>query len=231
MCGRFPTPGKRELDDKVRRQIDVSIDLGPNYNTAPTDLAPVTISKHPTKIEYMRWGFDYLQEIKGKSTKAVRQFINARAETLDETKTFKGLIADHRCLVYSKGFYEWSRKGGGDSKQPFLFRAKTDITVYAGLWQYRQILKTKEVEACFIIITCEPNDTVGAFHDRMPVILSEEQQRIWLAGGVPEEDLLSILVPYPDDHMFCYPVTKSVNSVRNNSADFLVPVSEDSTLF
>ena len=221
MCGRYPSPGKVELNEKVSRQLHIeNIPDGNNYNTAPTASAPVTISDHPNKIIPLRWGFDYLQG----PTKAVRQFINARAETLDETKTFKGLIRNNRCIVYSKGFYEWDHKSGGDPKQPFLFMVNRGLTVYAGLWQNRMNMKTKLLEPCFVIITCEPNNTVGAFHDRMPVILNEQQQKLWLSNDLKQEELLSLLRPYPDEDMHVYPVTKSVNSIRNNSPDFMIPI-------
>lgn len=232
MCGRFPYPDSEEIKRKIKKEI--SEEKSANYNTTVTDAAPVVTNQQTDIVQFLRWGFDYPVMKEGKTIKkknnddeiAVKQFINARAEGLMETKTFKGLIKNNRCIVYSKGFYEWSVKGG-DGKQPFLFQVKdSDFTVFAGLWQNRRLLNKNRNEDCFVIVTIEPNELVGAFHDRMPVILDQQDQELWLSNDLSDAELLSILKPYPSEKMHCFPVSKAVNSTRNQSASFLVPFED-----
>lgn len=54
----------------------------------------------------------------------------------------------------------------------------------------------EEIESCTIIMT-ESNDPVSKIHDRMPVILPEEDYDGWLDPKLQdEEELKSLLMPY-----------------------------------
>jgi putative SOS response-associated peptidase YedK len=50
----------------------------------------------------------------------------------------------------------------------------------------------------------------------MPAILAREDHEAWLSGS-PDE-AWAALKPYPDEHMVAWPVSKNVNSPRNNNA-------------
>jgi putative SOS response-associated peptidase YedK len=59
----------------------------------------------------------------------------------------------------------------------------------------------KEINTCTIITTAA-NKLIAPVHDRMPVILSGEQEKAWLDNDMVDvADLLSILKPYPADEM------------------------------
>ena len=61
--------------------------------------------------------------------------------------------------------------------------------VMAGLWaKWKSPMSGEEVLSC-TILTCGPNQAMGELHDRMPVILSENDWPKWLdeeAAGVKE---------------------------------------------
>ena len=62
-------------------------------------------------------------------------------------------------------------------------------------------------------------------HNRMPVILNREDEKKWL--GTPGEDtLVDLLRPYPAELMTAYPVSKLVNSPKNDVPEILQPVGE-----
>src|SRR5438105_91553 len=75
------------------------------------------------------------------------------------------------------------------------------------------------------ILTCEPNNAMGELHDRMPVILAENDWPKWL-GEEPasEKDLLALLKPCPDEALKIWPVDKMVGNVRNNGPQLILPV-------
>ncbi len=53
----------------------------------------------------------------------------------------------------------------------------------------------KEIHTC-VIITTNANELITPVHDCMPVILSNDQERVWLDNGIADvSDLLSILKP------------------------------------
>ena len=59
--------------------------------------------------------------------------INARAETLSSSPSFRTSFAKRRCIVPADGFYEWRRAGG--RKQPFYLHPPEDaVLAMAGLW-------------------------------------------------------------------------------------------------
>jgi putative SOS response-associated peptidase YedK len=71
----------------------------------------------------------------------------------------------------------------------------------------------------FAILTCAANDTMQQLHERMPVILEQADWPSWL--GEVEADPASLLRPAANDMLKLWPVSRAVNSVRNNSADLL----------
>ena len=52
--------------------------------------------------------------------------------------------------------------------------------VMAGLWdEWTGKRNGERIKSC-TIITCPPNEAIGALHDRMPVILAPEDWAKWL---------------------------------------------------
>lgn len=80
----------------------------------------------------------------------------------------------------------------------------------------------------YTIITTSPNDQLRFLHDRMPVILENgsEDIRTWLDPNRTEwsKELQSLLKPYKGE-LECYPVSKDVGKVGNNSPTFIIPIS------
>ena len=85
----------------------------------------------------------------------------------------------------------------------------------------------------YTIITTRPNKTVAAIHPRMPVILKREDENTWINPDLVEpEQLLPLLVPYPDREMESYPVSRLINSPRNDTKEVLKPLQiKEQTLF
>ena len=76
-----------------------------------------------------------------------------------------------------------------------------------------------EILRSFAIITTRANGEMAAVHDRMPVIVEEEDWRTWL-GEVPR-DPIDLLRPADDGTVKVWPVSRAVNSVTNNGAELL----------
>ena len=60
------------------------------------------------------------------------------------------------------------------------------------------------------MIITEPNKFVAEVHDRMPVLLAEQDYEPWLSGAAGPE----LLKPAADDVLQRWPVSKRVNSSR-----------------
>jgi putative SOS response-associated peptidase YedK len=57
----------------------------------------------------------------------------------------------------------------------------------------------------------------------MPVILSRDASELWMAPDAHADALQALLVPYMAELMVCYPVSRLVNSPKNNRPECIEP--------
>lgn len=78
----------------------------------------------------------------------------------------------------------------------------------------------------YTIITTGANELVAPIHDRMPVILRQEDEVRWLSSAPPDPDeMKTLLGSYPAGEMETYPVSSRVNSPAVDDKALLVPLS------
>src|SRR5258705_10260787 len=103
--------------------------------------------------------------------------------------------------------------------------AEKSQMVMAGLWDEWTDKKMGErIKSC-TIVTCPANALVGALHDRMRVILAEEDWAKWLGEepATPEE-LKALLRLYRDDALTMWPVNRQrIGNVRNKDREVALP--------
>ena len=93
----------------------------------------------------------------------------------------------------------------------------------AGIWEWWRLKETPEAEdilSCSIITTVV-NSLIEPIHDRMPVMLRESEEETWLSSQTDPGRFLHEAEPYPAGDMEAYPVSRLVNSVRNNSPELI----------
>ena len=71
------------------------------------------------------------------------------------------------------------------------------------------------------MLTTRPNGPVARVHDRMPVVVPVAALDRWLAGAPAEA--ATLIAPAPVGTLVSTPVSKHVNSVRNDDAACVVP--------
>jgi len=221
MCGRSSlSKTEKELEERFNATFysDALVNYNPlpNYNVAPSHIMPIITNDDRTHFTAMRWG---LIPSWAKDSKIGFKMINARIETLFEKSAFKMAVAKRRCLVPADGFYEWQKSEKG--KQPFRITTKDQsIFSMAGLWE-RWESPDGQMIMSFTVITQPPNELMKDIHDRMPAILTKEQESLWLADDIRPDQLVDMITPYPSELMEAYKVSKRVGNVRNNSADLI----------
>lgn len=223
MCGRFT---QHHEPDAVAERFEAAQTLfapTPRYNVAPDQIVPVVLSRDGTRVlDGFKWG---LVPGWAKDVAALPKMINARSETLAEKPSFRAALARRRCLIPADGFYEWDKSVPG-VKTPYHFRLRTGaLFAFAGLWEeWIGGGSATPLRTC-AIVTTSANATVGRVHDRMPVMLAPGAEEVWLDGSVRDTDLLrSLLVPYPDDVMEAFAVSRRVNAATNEGADLIARV-------
>jgi len=209
MCSRYSrTKGQVKVG-----KTKVAMKALPQAMIRPTDRASV-IRKGSGGLEeaILRWG---LIPSWAKDPKIGVQCINARAETISEKPSFREAFQKRRCLVPADGFWEWETIG--KKKIPWKFtRPDGEEFCLAGLWE--SWMSEGEPLESFTIITTSPNELVRSVHDRMPVILSQDDGEVWLEGG--GQDLLK---PAPNDYLI--KAAPQPNQLTEGCFDFMDSVS------
>ena len=76
------------------------------------------------------------------------------------------------------------------------------------------------------IITTSANELMRPIHDRMPVILEEEDAAEWIESTTKLEKALAMLGPCSSARMVAYPVSSLVNSARRDGPECVARLAE-----
>ncbi|CDR30736.1 Uncharacterised ACR, COG2135 [Acholeplasma oculi] len=217
MCGRFTINLTYDELEKYVQSHYQNIEMRsfnlPRYNVAPgEDVIAILNDGKGFRIGEIKWGFQ---------PKIIQdenfQMINARSESVFEKSTFKESILLRRCVVVADGFYEWDKKSG--SRKPYLIHTNDKVFRMAAIWNV-SIDKTGKKIFTLAIMTIDSNDMMHEIHDRMPVILDDESERIWLNPKIMDiHSIQKVFKKYPSDLMFKHQVSNKVNNSKNKSVE------------
>jgi putative SOS response-associated peptidase YedK len=217
MCGRVVITSAPAAIRALFGTSNAPINIAPSWNVAPTQSAMVVRRAPDTgerSLDILRWG---LVPHFTKDLKSARKPINARSERAASSGMFRGAFTGRRCLVPVDAFYEW--RAMSDGKQPYaIARVDGQPMAMAGLWEGWRA-QDGETWRTFAILTTTANAKMQSLHDRMPVVLEPADWAVWL--GEDAGDPIALMRPAGDDVLHLWPVSRAVNSVRNNSPDLL----------
>lgn len=223
MCGRFSNRFSwRELNELYRAFLDSDeSDWTPKFNIAPTTQIPVLRNvEGKRRIDLMRWGLvpSWSKEIGSFAT------FNARSDGCESKPTYRGAWkSGRRCIIPASSFFEW-HKIDAKTKQPFAIGMGNQGPLsFAGLWEEWRPKDARPVLSV-TMITTEPNAIMEPIHNRMPVIIGDENLPAWLGEEPSKPELLrSMLMPFPAERMSAWAVSKAVGKVQNQGADLIEP--------
>ena len=164
MCGRYQFTAEqcaeiRQIVDAIQRKYGAEQWMPGEI--CPTAKAPVLVQEGAGAAPaLMKWGYQLPGTL----------VINARAETAIERHTFKESVLHRRCVIPAKGFWEWNK-----SKEKFSFeRPDAQVMFMAGCYD------CFDGQERFVILTTEANSSVKPVHDRMPLILEQNELEDWV---------------------------------------------------
>ena len=168
MCARYVVTNQmlKEAEDRLAPRPgkdDSAFIIDQDGDIRPADIAPAFLAEHDTILpDHLRWGLE----------NPVRKglLINARAESVEEKRTFAESFRTRRCLLPAAAFYEWD-----------AHRDKVTFTLPAHpvLW-LAGIYDLRAGERRFVILTREANASMQPVHDRMPLLIDEAHLEDWL---------------------------------------------------
>lgn len=203
------------------------VPLAPSYNVAPSHLIVAIRETQAVRHAFVpTWGFQ--AKWKGPSSLV----INARIEGVHDRPLFRNLVSSHRCVIPLSGYYEWvSNPGTLDAlghprkKVPFYITStavesgSARTLSAAGLWRGEG-----DTESA-VMLTTAAVQSIASVHDRMPVLLSDDQVDMWLSSSAVVD--WEALARQGTCELVATRVETTVNSTRNNSRDLLTPYRGD----
>lgn len=203
MCGRISFSFNRADLLATYAWLNDAPEEEPRYNIAPTD--PI-VAVGPRRAEVVRWGID------GRKG----GLFNLRAETATTKPYYHRLLLGQRVVVPASHFYEWRAIGG--RRMPFAISRGDgrvlNLAALLGRWEDR---------LAATILTTVPNAEVATLHDRMPVILDDDDAATWVLEELSLEQVAGFLKPCPGGWLRLAPASPMVNDVRNQGPELLDP--------
>ena len=222
MCGRYTLYQTRDLKKRFRLADRPTQDVDNNYNVGPGQFMPVIVrSEYGNQEELMKWGF---VPPWAKDTKIGYRLINTRAESVFSSPMWRIAILRHRCLVPSRGFYEWKVLADGKKHPYYICPKDMELFAFAGIWSTWRDVEGRELKT-FSILTTEPNKEMADIHNRMPVILKPDDEDRWLEPSLERAGIEALLHPYEDGGLEFFEVSRDVNVTRNNDNHLIFPVN------
>ncbi len=198
MCGRYYIDNEEEnvrvraiLAELEKRRLPMhdQVRVGEIF---PSQIVPVIVREpgYGVTVRPMKWGFP--------RTGGGGLVINSRSEKADVTPMFQKAARERRCLVPASWFFEWRRISGRKTKDKFAFRPDTEEPLMYMAGFYGQFLGGFAGGGYdgFAILTRQADGQMSPYHDRMPVILTDENlKKAWLDHEVAYADLRPAFEP------------------------------------
>lgn len=184
-------------------------EVPPGFNVAPIEPVPIVHQGNgELTLSFMRWWL-HPHWSKDEPNQKYAMF-NARAETVNSSRAFKGPMRHHRCIMPVSYFIEWRKEAG--KKVPMCIKREDQapllLAAIYDLWQ-------DSLLSC-AVLTQQADPAFAAIHHRMPLILETGQAKQWLDVGLGAEEALEGALGYrPTLHTES--VDPRINNARNKA--------------
>ncbi|WP_263385543.1 SOS response-associated peptidase [Granulicella arctica] len=225
MCGRY---GRRSDKQYIAEHYrlgdlrDVPLEAAPDWNITPDSVQPVIrLSKDSGERElaFLKWR---LVPFWSKTPKPPFESINARADNLLTSSAWREPFQRRHCLIPGEFFYEWEQIDK-KRKQPYAVALKDDrLFSFGGVWDRWKDHDRGHIIESFAMITCDPNGTMEAFHDRTPLVIEPSDYDRWLADVEPSQLPIDLVRTYPAEGMKAWKIAKLIG----NGPHLLDPLPE-----
>ena len=241
MCGRATLVTGVEEVAEIFGVVPVPIGP-PRFNMSPGQDVPVVRPAPPPsglagpsegpadasgarELAMVRWG---LVPWWSKDGKMSGKTIQARGETVARAPAFRDAFKSRRCLVVVDGFYEWS--GTGKARRPHHITLPDGRPfAIAGVWESWKSPAGARLETCAVVTTAARGPVVP-LHDRMPLVLTDEERDRWLSPS--PDDARAVLADAGAhqavaERFVVVPVSTWVNDVRHDDERCVAPASPE----
>jgi putative SOS response-associated peptidase YedK len=154
---------------------------------------PVMLNTERDKVQPWRWNFT----IPGGVLDPRMTTLNCKSETMFESRLFGESARERRCLVFLKGFYEWTPVEGSKVKVPpkkpyYIYHPHGDLIVAAGIWKDWGLYDGQPYR-CLSLATTDANEFMQQVRpkdaQRQLFMLERSEWDAWLDPSATVEEL------------------------------------------
>jgi putative SOS response-associated peptidase YedK len=224
MVERYTLTSLDEVGDAFG--VAVPADLGPRFNIAPLQRAPIRSS---AGLTVARWGL--LPPWRGHGGKRGPHVLHAPVDDIEQVPLLRNAFKSQRCLVIADGFFVWRRSG--KKPQPYWVHptpdpaqrgARSRAIAFAGLAATHR----DDGQLSFAIIVGPASPLVAPMAPTMPLVVPAAGYTAWLSGtreearellATPAEGSVQMVEPLGSMTRVAWradPVSTWVNSVEHD---------------
>jgi len=197
---------------------------------------PIITNTKPNDIQLFQWGLvPSTVQSEDDASRFLQSYntLNAKGERLMESKIYSIPAKKQRCLVLASGFFEWQHVG--KQKIPYYISLKDDeLFAFAGLWD-AWIDAKGSVHNSYTIVTTQANELMAEIHNtkrRMPAILTNQQEKLWLSTKTNSKELSHVTQPISSELLKAHTIKNflSPKHTASSTADILNEYDYSNTL-
>lgn len=169
---------EENLEEEIEKELEEQKKHTKDYEAMLTENIPVILYDKGEKfLTKMKWGIRFDPEAKSPL------IFNSRDDTVKEKSFWKKAFDESRILIPMFGFFEWVDTGKKKKLKTKISLLKREIFLVPGLF-----IKNNEGINEFTLITTSPNKFMIEIHNRMPVILDDENVFNYFTDSAEENE-------------------------------------------
>ena len=225
MTSRYSLYTTTDLRDRFTPASGLPKGVRPHYNVHPTVQMPIIVSREGSAIvEQMGWG---LVPKGAKDTNSVFRYktYNVPSEKILAKHSWEMAVRHSRCLVPANGFYQLV--GQGNEKHAYYVQLKdAPLFAFAGIYSSWDDGEGT-THATYAIITSSAPHSLRHIADRMPVVLSQNEETRWLDTSVTDANALyDMLRPISNEQLLITEVSGKDDSPKIDTPELIMPLGK-----
>ena len=222
MISRYSLYTTADLRDRFDLAAGLPKGVKPHYNISPTLQAPVIVNNGgDISVQQMSWG---LLPKGAKDTNSVFRYktYNVPSEKILAKHSWDVAVRQHRCLVPANGFYQLA--ANGNERHAYYIQSKdAPLFAFAGIYSSWND-EAGKTHSTYSVITSQAPHALRHLGDRMPIILSRNEESRWLDTSVADANaLFDMLRPASSEQLHIIEVGDGIYSPKIDTPDLIAP--------
>lgn len=195
----------------------------PNYNASPAQQLPVITNLAKKEISFIHWGINK----QWSNNKTVSpKLLTVKSDLLLSKVSLKKALIERRCIVPVNGFYLWKHYSKKRKTPHYFNLPEQDIFSLIGIWEEFEDMEGSTTHT-FKILEVSNQLNAHGFPDFLPIVITKDDEKIWLDDYSSEEQLLGVLQSKTlTSRLTNHPVSPHISNQNLNFEDLIKPQAQ-----